>query len=55
MINKFYHYYQIKSKVLQRFKFILKKDIESNYKIIVDVMYLDKKLVLQALDIATAF
>ena len=55
MINKFCHYCQIKGKAPQRFKFILKKDVDFNYKIIVDIMYLDGKPVLHAVDAATAF
>ena len=55
MINKFCHYCQIKSKATRRFKFTLKKDVDFNYKIIVDVMYLDKKPVLYAVDATTDF
>ena len=55
MINKFCHYYQIKGKALRRFKFTLKKDVDFNYEIIVDIMYLDKKPVLHAVDATTAF
>lgn len=55
MINKFCHYCQIKGEVLQRLKFILKKDIDFNYEIIVNVMYLDKKPVLHTVDAAIAF
>ena len=55
MINKFCHYCQIKGKAPRQFKFILKKDDDFNYKIIVDVMYLDVKPVLHAVDAATAF
>jgi hypothetical protein len=38
-----------------RFKFTLKDDYEFNYLITIDVMYLDKKPVLQVVDSATAF
>jgi hypothetical protein len=38
-----------------RFKFTLKDDYEFNYSIIINVMYLDGKPVLQAVDSATAF
>jgi hypothetical protein len=38
-----------------RFKFILKDDHEFNYSITIDVMYLDKKPVLQVVDSATVF
>ena len=55
MINKFYHYYQIKIEAPQRFKFTLKKDINFKYEIIVNVMYLNKKPVLHIVDAAIAF
>ena len=54
MINKFCHYCKIKVGAPQRFQFILKKDVDFNHKIIVNVMYLDRKPVLHAVDIATA-
>ena len=38
-----------------RFKFTLKDDHEFNYKVIVDIMYIDSKLVLHLIDSATAF
>ena len=38
-----------------RFKFTLKDDYEFNYSVIVDVLYLDGKPVLQAVDSTTAF
>jgi hypothetical protein len=38
-----------------KFKFTLKDDHEFNYLIIIDVMYLDKRPVLQVVDSATAF
>ncbi len=41
MINKFCHYCQIKGEAPRQFKFTLKKDIDFNYEIIVDIMYLD--------------
>lgn len=55
IINKFCHYCQIKSGAPQRFKFTLKKDINFNYEIIVDVIYLNKKPVLYAVDTVTTF
>ncbi len=54
MINKFYHYCQIKGEAPRQFKFTLKEDVDFNYKIIIDVMYLDGKPVLHAVDVATA-
>jgi hypothetical protein len=38
-----------------RFKFTLKDDYEFNYSVIIDVLYLESKPVLQAVDSATAF
>ena len=55
MINKFCHYCQIKGEAPRRFKFILKKDIDFNYEIIVDIIYLDKKSVLHTVDATTTF
>ena len=55
MINKFCYYCQIKGKAPRHFKFTLKKDVDFNYKIIVDVIYLDGKPVFHAVDAATAF
>ena len=42
-------------KSLGRFKFTLKDDHEFNYLVIIDVMYLDRKPVLQVVDSTTAF
>jgi hypothetical protein len=42
-------------KSLGRFKFTLKDDYKFNYSIIVDVLYLDRKPVLQAIDLVIAF
>ena len=55
MTNKFCHHCQIKGKAPRHFKFTLKKDVDFNYKIIIDVMYLDKKPISRAVDAATAF
>lgn len=55
IIIKFCHYYQIKNKVPQRFKFTLKKDINFNYKIIINIMYLNKKSILHTIDTIIAF
>ncbi len=55
MINKFYHYHQINGKAHRQLKFILKKNIDFHYKIIVDIIYLNRKPVLYAIDAATAF
>jgi hypothetical protein len=42
-------------KSLGRFKFTLKDDYEFNYSVIINVFYLDGKLVLQVIDSTTAF
>ncbi len=42
-------------KSLGRFKFTLKDDYEFNYSVIIDVMYLNRKPVLQVVDSVTAF
>ena len=55
MINKFYHYCPIKGKAPQRLKFTLKKNIDINYKIIIDVIYLNKKPILHIVDTTTTF
>ena len=41
LINKFYHHYQIKKQAPQRFKFVLKNNINFNYKIIINIIYLN--------------
>jgi hypothetical protein len=38
-----------------RFKFTLRDDYNFNFEVIIDVMYLDGKLVLQVIDVATSF
>jgi len=38
-----------------RFKFTLRDNYEFNYKVIIDIMYLDGKLVLQIIDSLTLF
>ena len=42
-------------KALGRFKFTLRDDYDFNYLVVVDIMYLDGKLVLQVVDSATTF
>ena len=49
MINKFCHYCQIKGKAAQHFKFTLKKNVDFNYKIIIDIIYLNEKPILHAI------
>lgn len=55
MINKFYYYYQIKGKVFWQLNFTLKKEVDFNYKIIIDILYLNEKFVFYAIDAITAF
>lgn len=55
MINKFYHYCQIKSKAPQCFKFTLKKNVNFNYEIIVNIIYLDEKPIFHTIDAITTF
>jgi hypothetical protein len=38
-----------------RFKFSLKDNYEFNYSIIIDIIYLDSKLVLYVIDVFTSF
>ncbi|KAK2004338.1 hypothetical protein LX36DRAFT_677081 [Colletotrichum falcatum] len=55
-ITKFCRHCQLNSKALGRFKFTLRDDHEFNYKIHVDVVYLDSnKPALHVVDSATAF
>jgi hypothetical protein len=54
-LTKFCHQCQMHSKSPGRFKFTLKDDYEFNYSVIIDVLYLESKPVLQAVDSATAF
>jgi hypothetical protein len=49
-IKKFCHYCQMNRQAPQRFKFTLTDDQEFNYKIIIDIMYLDSKPVLHIID-----
>ena len=43
------------AKSLSHFKFTLKDDYDFNYEIIVNVIYINGKLVLYVIDIATIF
>ncbi|KHJ31754.1 hypothetical protein EV44_g1953 [Erysiphe necator] len=54
-LTKVCHHCQINAKSPGRFRFTLKDDYEFNYSVIVDVLYLDRRPVLQAVDGATAF
>lgn len=55
IINKFYRYCQIKSKAAILLKYILKKDINFNYKINIDIIYFDAKLIVHVIDTGIAF
>ena len=54
-LTKYCKHCQLYSKSLGRFKFTLKDDYNFNYQVIIDMLYLDKKPVLHAIDDATAF
>ena len=54
-LTKFYEQCQLHSKSPGRFKFVLKDDREFNYSVVIDVIYLDGRPVLHAVDEATAF
>jgi hypothetical protein len=43
------------TKSFSRFKFSLKDDYEFNYSVVIDVIYLDGKLVLYVIDIFMSF
>ena len=43
IINKFYYYCQIKGKTIRYLKIILKKDVDFNFKINVNITYLNKQ------------
>ena len=42
-------------KAPSRFKFTLKDDYEFNYLVYVDIIYLDRKPILQVVDLVTSF
>jgi len=54
-LMKFCKQCQLYLKSPGRFKFTLKDDYNFNYSVLIDVLYLDGKPVLQAVDEATAF
>jgi hypothetical protein len=54
-ITKFCHQCQMHSKAPGRFKFTIRDDADFNHQIIVDVMYINQKPVLHAVDEATGF
>lgn len=54
-MSQLYYYCLIKSKNRQQFRFILKKNIEFNYKIVMDILYIDIKPILHTINITTTF
>jgi hypothetical protein len=54
-LTRICHFCQLNTKAPGRFKFSLKDDIDFNYEIIIDIMYLDGRPVLHIVDAATAF
>jgi hypothetical protein len=54
-LTKFCTFCQKYAKSFERFKFILKDDVNFNYSIIVDVMYIENHLILHVVDDATRF
>lgn len=54
-ITKVCHQCQLHGKAPGRFKFTIHDDVDFNFKVIVDVMYINQKPVLHAVDEATAF
>lgn len=54
-INKFYHYCQMYRKSLGQFYFTLQDDVKFNHLIIINIIYIHRKLVLYIVDKATCF
>jgi hypothetical protein len=54
-ITKFCHQCQMHSNAPGCFKFTLRDDMEFNYQVLVDIMFIDEKPVLHILDMATSF
>jgi hypothetical protein len=52
---KFCIFCQKHEKSLERFKFILRDDVNFNYSIIIDIMYIDNNLILHVVDETTRF
>ena len=52
-LTKFCHHCQMHQKSPGRFKFTLRDDVDFNFSIVIDVMYLKGKPVLQVVDLAT--
>ena len=54
-ITKFCHQCQMHNNAPGRFKFTLRDDMEFNYQVLVDIMFINEKPVLHILDMATSF
>ena len=54
-LNKYCHQCQMNAKSPGRFKFSLKDDYEFNYSIVIDIIYLDSKLVFYVIDVFMSF
>lgn len=53
--RKFCHHCQSYDPAPQRFQFSIKDECHFNYEVVIDVMYIDNKPVLYAIDVATSF
>jgi hypothetical protein len=54
-LTKFCHQCQMHGNAPGRFKFTLRDDLEFNYQVLVDVMFIDGKPILHVIDAATSF
>ncbi len=54
-LNKFCNFCQKHEKSSERFKFTLRDDVNFNYSVIVNVMYVENSLILHVIDEATRF
>ena len=54
-LTKYCHQCQLHAKSPGRFKFVLKDDYDFNYEIIIDIIYLNNKLVLHIVNTITVF
>jgi hypothetical protein len=55
-LTKYCHQYQINTKSPSRFKFNIRdNDYEFNFSIVIDIIYLNNKLILQVMDVFTSF
>jgi hypothetical protein len=54
-LTKYYHYYQKHGKSPRRFRFTLREDIDFNYCIVVDIIYISRQPLLYIVDEGTRF